>query len=132
MKTLALNLTKKTVVIVLCFLLVGNSTVQAQSSIKNDEKVSIFYAGLENDHLVFFVNVTNQQNDKLQLQLTDEKKNVLFEEIFTKATLSKKFLVKRDDINNVLFQIRGRHYNFYREYSIVTKITEDVIVDEMK
>ncbi|MBL7746690.1 MAG: hypothetical protein JNM19_04640 [Chitinophagaceae bacterium] len=131
MKTFPLNLIRKFLPFILV-MVVSFSEVKAQATLKDDEKTSVIYGGMENEYLIFYVKVDNRQKEKLSCQLLDENKNILFEEIFSAQRFDKKFLVSRENVNDVTFSINGKNYNFSRNFSILTRTIEEITVEEIK
>ncbi len=131
MKTFPLNLIRKFLPFILV-LVVSFTDVKAQAILKDDEKTTIMYGGIENEYLIFYVKVDNRQKEKLSCQLMDENKNVLFEETFSAQRFDKKFLVSRENVNDVTFSINGKNYNFSRNFSILTRTIEEITVAEIK
>lgn len=131
MKTFPLNLIRKFLPFILV-LVVSFSEVKGQATVKGDEKTSIVYGGMENDYLIFYVKVENRLREKMNCQLMDENKNVLFDETFSAQRFDKKFLVPRENVNDVTFYINGKNYNFSRNFSILTRIIEEITVEEIK
>lgn len=129
MKTFPLNLIRKFLPLILLFSL---GTVKAQDSLKNDVRTSIQYSGVENDHFVFHVKVDNQLKERMNCVLTDENRNVLFEESFSAQKFEKKFLVPKENAKDLTFRINGKKYHYNRNFSIITRIIEEVTVEEIK
>ncbi|MEQ1675343.1 MAG: hypothetical protein ABL876_01500 [Chitinophagaceae bacterium] len=129
MKTFPLNLIRKFLPLILFF---SFGTVHAQDSLKTDDRSSIQYSGVENDHFVFYVKVDNLQKEKMNCVLTDENRNVLFEESFSAQKFEKKFLVPKENVKDLTFRINGKKYHYNRNFSFITRIIEEVTVKEIK
>lgn len=131
MKTFPLNLIRKFLPLILV-LFVSFGEVKAQTTLKGDDKTSIVYGGMENDYFIFYVKVENKQKEKMSCQLTDENRNVLFEETFLAQRFEKKFLLPKENVTGVTFSVNGKNYNFSRNFTIITRVVEEITVEEIK
>ncbi len=105
---------------------------QVQSESGKAGSVSIRYSGLQNEHLVFYVQVENSSKERFRFLIRDENNNVLFEEIFSQQLFEKKILFLKADVSQVSFEVNGRSYNYYRQFAISTRTVEEVSVRETK
>ncbi len=130
MKTLSLNLIRIT--FILFFSSAVSNPVKAQAGPIKPDSVSVLYGGAQDEHLVFYVQVTNDAKEQLRFLVRDENKNVLFEENFSGPSFKKKVLLEKAELNNVRFEVVGKNYNYSRQFAISTRTIEEVTVKEAR
>lgn len=128
MKVLSLNLIRSFFLLLFVALLFNPAGAQVKAGAPGN--ISVRYAGIQNEHLVFYLQVENESKERYRFLVRDENRNVLFEETFTKQGFEKKILLVKGDISNVSFEVTARHYNYTRDFAISTRTVEEVIVAE--
>ena len=127
MKVLSLNLIRSSFLMLMLMLVLAPGSVKAQSVA---EKVTVRYAGMQNEHLVFYAAVENELKERCSFIIRDGSSNILFEERFTQQKFTKKILLPVADLKDVRFEVTGKGSSYQRQFVISTRIVEEVSVEE--
>lgn len=92
----------------------------------------IKFIRLEEDKLVFDVQLDQLPLKGASLSILDGQNNVLFEERIGSVSLSRRYKIVRDNIDEITFRISGKTIYFNQSFTINYKIEEKLEVRKVK
>jgi hypothetical protein len=112
------------------------SSVHAQDNVTaNDGQALIKYLGNVGDQLVFQVQVDNDSNDYCTIRIKDEAGNTFFIERFKEKNITKKFVIKKEDVGGFLTFVVKKSKNEQIESFQVdrnVRVIEDLVITKQK
>lgn len=119
MKTDSMNFGKLAIV-ALAFTLAFSTPSMANDGGKDDHKTELKFIGNMENQPVFELNLANKEEDEFTVIFRDEYGNILYSEKFKGTGVSKKFLLKSEDLGDAAVNVvvRSKKGNTTEVYSI--------------
>jgi hypothetical protein len=119
MKTDSMNFGKLAIV-ALAFTLAFSTPSMANDGGKDDHKTELKFIGNMENQPVFELNLANKEEDEFTVIFRDEYGNILYSEKFKGTGVSKKFLLKSEDLGDAALNVvvRSKKGNTTEVYSI--------------
>jgi hypothetical protein len=119
MKTDSMNFGKLAIV-ALAFTLAFSTPSMANDGGKDDHKTELKFIGNMENQPVFELNLANNEEDEYTVIFRDEYGNILYSEKFKGIGLSKKFLLKSEDLGDAALNVvvRSKKGNTTEVYAI--------------
>ncbi|WP_205510992.1 hypothetical protein [Longitalea arenae] len=110
----------KLAIVALAFTLAFTTPSMANDGGKGDHKSELKFIGNVDNQPVFELNLDNKVEDEYTVIFRDENGNVLFNDTFKGAGLTKKFLLKSDELGDAALKVtvRSKKGNTTEVYSI--------------
>ena len=108
-------------------------SVQLQDSVQAQGSATIKYLGAQDDQVIFHIAYANPQGSPFNLVLRDQDGLELYQHSFHDRSFSKQFRLPRTNKGRLSFIIRsGRDIEIIKNFEIDTRMTEDVVVTQLK
>jgi hypothetical protein len=110
----------KLAIVALAFTLALTTPAMANDGEKGDHKTELKFIGNMENQPVFELNLTNKEEDEYTVVFRDEYGNVLYNEKFKGAGLTKKFMLKSEDFGDAALNVtvKSKKRNTTDVYSI--------------
>jgi hypothetical protein len=110
----------KMAIVALAFTLAFSTTTLANDGEKNDHKTELKFIGNMENQPVFELNLGNIEEDEYTVIFRDENGNVIYTDKFKGANLTKKFLLKSDELGDAILNVvvKSKNRNTTEVYSI--------------
>jgi len=122
----------------LAFTLIANSfsktqaqQVQAKYAAASESGSDIRFMQMENNMLVFELDLKNLPAKGTMLSITDESGNVLFEQSIKTTTYQRRYKIERNNLSKIEFKVSKRNFNLNRTFSINTWMEEKISVAKL-
>jgi hypothetical protein len=125
-----------TIVLLACTLVFSTATLANDEAGKPSHSTELKFIGNVENQPVFELNLTNTEEDEFTVTFRDENGNLLYTDKFKGANLTKKFLLKADDLTDAVLNVvvkskKGNTSDVYvinRSHSYVT----ETVVNKIK
>jgi hypothetical protein len=125
----------KMAIVALAFTLAFSNTTLANDGGKDDHKTELKFIGNVENQPVFELNLGNIEGDEYTITFRDEAGNVLYSAKFQGANLSKKFLLKAEEMGDdiVKVMVKSKKLNTTEVYTInrSNSYVEEIVVNKV-
>jgi hypothetical protein len=125
----------KMAIVALAFTLAFSTSTMANDGEKNDHKSELKFIGNMENQPVFELNLGNIEEDEYTVIFRDENGNIIYNDKFKGANVTKKFLLKSEDsdsVVNVVVKSKNRNtteiYSINRSHSYV----EETVINKVR
>lgn len=94
-----------TIVLLALTIVFSTTTLANEDAGKNNHVTELKFIGNLENQPVFQLNLTNSEEDEFTVTFRDENGNVLYTDKFKGAGITKKFLLKTDDLTDAILNI---------------------------
>jgi hypothetical protein len=110
----------KMAIVALAFTLAFSTTTLANDGEKKDHKTELKFIGNMENQPVFELNLGNIEEDEYTVIFRDENSNIIYTDKFKGANISKKFLLKSEDLGDAIVNVvvKSKNRNTTEVYSI--------------
>ena len=122
----------------LAFTLLANSISPAKAqqappkyAAANDAGSEISFVQVENNMLVFDLNLKNLPAKGSVLSITDEDGNVIYEQTIKTVSYQRRYKIVRNNLSKVAFEISSKNFALNKSFSINTWIEERISVAKL-
>ena len=105
-------------------------TVKDQSSSVASNSLMVDFNGTKNEFLVFDVSLSQPDEQKMILRITDEDNHQLYADAIFKKTFSKKFLIPSVDVKKVTFSLFSSKGELKKTFTVDYELKETYSVKE--
>ena len=113
-------------------LIVGIYDAKATDKVKKPNSTAISYVGLQNSILTFNVNYRNETEDRVVLELSDERGDVLYRRVYKDKEVNKNIYLKNSgDKCRLTFTIRSAKETVTQKFDIepqASVVFENVVI----
>ena len=95
----------KLAIVALAFTLAFTTPTMANDEEKGDHKTELKFIGNMENQPVFELNLTNKEEDEYTVIFRDQNGNILYNDKFKGAGLTKKFLLKSDEFGDEVLNV---------------------------
>jgi hypothetical protein len=95
----------KLAIVALAFTLAFSTPTMANDGEKGDHKTELKFIGNMENQPVFELNLSNKEEDEYTVIFRDENGNILFNDKFKGAGITKKFLLKSDEFGDEVLNV---------------------------
>ena len=95
----------KLAIVALAFTLAFSTPTMANDGEKGDHKTELKFIGNMENQPVFELNLANKEEDEYTVIFRDENGNILFNDKFKGAGLTKKFMLKSDEFGDEVLNV---------------------------
>lgn len=102
---------------------------QSQTLLANNKAVNkIQFVGMEGDMLVFDLQLSNLPEKGSWIRVLDGEKNVLFEKRIYSSTYSKRYMISKDNISQLHFEVINHETILKESFQLKYKVEEKMEV----
>lgn len=115
------------------FLFSSGNVVNAQAQPVAETTDSLIrFAGIEDDMVIFEVELENLPLKGSTISILDNYGTVLFEERIAATSLNRRYKIVRNNIDTVTFKVSGKSFSINRSFTISYRLEERLEVKKVK
>ena len=106
-------------------------TVKEQAAMEAKPALNVNFAGEEKGFLAFDVNLHQNINRRFTIRISDQDKNVLFNESLVKNSYSKRILIPATDVEKISFTLYTFKSEIKKTFEINYEVNESYVIKDM-
>ncbi|MFT3980302.1 MAG: hypothetical protein QM687_07530 [Ferruginibacter sp.] len=118
MKSINAIIKKAALLPLICYSVICFGQPQLPGKNDNDSNSKVEFVKLENDQLIFDVDIRNIPAGGCWLRITNTESDIVFETRISEGSYRKRFKIQNEGFSKLNFEVNGKKYRFNESFSL--------------